>query len=75
MDKYLQEIKTAKSKDDLRDIAYRAFCDKTITGKQDDILTACSVWKENQIKGADKAQLDQCVQVLKIPKKYINLIK
>lgn len=75
MDKYLQEIKTAKSKDELRAITYRAFCDTSITGKQDDILTACSVWKENQIKGADKAQLDQCVQVLKIPKKYINLIK
>lgn len=75
MDKYLQEIKTAKSKDELRAITYRAFCDNTITGKQDDILTACSVWKENQIKGADKAQLDNCVQVLKIPKKYINLIK
>ena len=75
MDKYLQELKTAKSKDELRSITYRAFCDTSITGKQDDILTACSVWKENQIKGADKAQLDQCVQVLKIPKKYINLIK
>ena len=75
MDKYLNEIKTAKSKDELRAITYRAFCDTYITGKQDDILTACSVWKENQIKGADKAQLENCVQVLKIPKKYINLIK
>ena len=75
MEKYLQEIKTAKSKDELRAITYRAFCDTSITGKQDDILTACSVWKENQIKGADKAQLENCVQVLKIPKKYINLIK
>ena len=75
MDKYLQEIKNAKSKDDLRQITYRAFCDNAITGKQHDILTACSVWKENQIKGAKSEQLDNCVKVLKIPKKYINLIK
>ncbi len=72
---YLEQIKNAKTKPDLQDTNYRAFCDNSITGKQHDLLTACCVWKENQQKGATQDQLDNCVKVLKIPKKYINLIK
>lgn len=75
MDKYLQEIKNAKTKPDLQDTNYRAFCDNSITGKQHDLLTDLCVWKENQQKGATQDQLNDCAKVLKIPKKYINLIK
>ena len=75
LETYLEQIKNAKTKPDLQDINYRAFCDNSITAKQDALLTACCVWKENQQKGATENQLDICARVLKIPKKYINKIK
>lgn len=75
MDKYLQEIKNAKSKEELREIVYKGFLSKDITQGQDNIITNCAVWKENQQKGATQDQLNDCAKVLKIPKKYINLIK
>lgn len=75
MDKYIDEIKNAKTRPDLQDINYRAFCDNSITGKQHDFLTALCVWKENQQKGETQEQLDHCAKVLKISKKHISKIK
>lgn len=74
MDKYLQEIKTAKNKDELRDITYKAIKDPRITPKQYDKLTALCVWKNLELQGAI-AILADCAKNLKLAKKETDKIK
>lgn len=75
MDKYIAMIKAAKSKQEIMDATYEAFKDTTITGKQHDLLTDLGVYKEAVINNKLPHQLKECASVLKIPAKYINLIK
>lgn len=74
MDKYLDRIKRATNRQQLLNITYEAFKDIKLSKKQDDMLTACAVWKEVQFRG-EKDALDECAKQLKIPTKYIKAIQ
>ena len=74
MEKYIHMIKVIKNKQDLRDACYESFKDTSITMKQDDLITALSVYKENALNGASESLLKECMNTLHIPKKYINMI-
>lgn len=74
MDKYLNEIKNAKSKDELRAITYKAIKDHNITPKQYDKMTALCVWKNLELQGA-LAILADCAKNLKLTKKETDKIK
>lgn len=74
MQKYLEMIKKAKSKDELKEISYLIMKDTSILGKKDDLLVSCCVWKQFQLT-TPPATLGDCAKILKIPQKYINAIK
>lgn len=74
MDKYLQQIKTAKSKDELHQITYNAIKDPHITPKQYNKITALCVWKNLELQGAMSILAD-CAKNLKLTKKDTDKIK
>jgi len=75
MNKYITMLKAAKSKQDIRDVTYEAFKDNEITGKQHEVLTSLGVLKEIYIQGKNAGEVNECISVLHIPKKYAMMIK
>lgn len=75
MNKYIAMLKAAKSKQEIMDITYEAFKDNEITGKQHDILTDLGVLKEQYIQGKNAGEINECISVLRIPKKYAKMIR
>ena len=74
MKKYLEMIKNAKNKDELKEISYSATKDNAITRKEHDTIVSCCVWKQWQLT-TPPATLDDCAKSLKLSKKYVDAIK
>lgn len=71
MDKYLEQIKQAKTKDELHAISYNFLKneDVTITSKETNLIDGLCVFKEMELAGANYNELMRCIKTLKIPQK------
>lgn len=74
MIKYLEKIKNAQNSNELKELSYKATKDVEITKKEYDIIVSCCVWKQWQLT-TPPAILDDCAKILKLAKKYVNIIK
>lgn len=72
--KFIWMIGQATSKDQLRDISYRAFCHPALSGKDYNLITAMCVYRTNYLAGKDDTELEMCRQSLKLTKKQIKTI-
>ena len=72
--KFIWMIGQAKSKDELRDISYRAFLHPALSRKDDNLITALCVYRENYLAGKDDKELKECKRALKLTQKQIDMI-
>lgn len=71
---FIAMITKAMTKDQLRDISYRAFLHPALTGKDDNLITALCVYRENYLDGKSDDELKECKKALKLTKKQIETI-
>lgn len=72
--KFIWMIGQATSKDQLRDISYRAFLHPALSRKDDNLITALCVYRENYLAGKSDDELKECKKALKLTKKQIETI-
>ena len=74
MKKYIEQIKNAKTKEELKQISYDFMKNEPykIMSKESNLIDGLCIYKECLLNNADKNKLNQCIKVLKLPK---NLIK
>ena len=76
MDKYIEQIKNAKTKEELHQISYNFTLNEkcTILSKEQNLIDGLCVFKELLLDGADKNTLNQCSKSLRLPKNITNRI-
>jgi hypothetical protein len=74
LDTFIAMIARAMSKTELRDISYRAFCHPALSRKDNNLIIALCVYRENYLAGEDDIELEMCRQSLKLTKKQVKTI-
>lgn len=74
VNQFISMIAKAMTKDQLRDISYRAFLHPALTRKDDNLITALCVYRENYLAGKSDDELKECKKALKLTKKQIETI-
>lgn len=72
MNKYIELIKNAKSKEELRQISYDFFIKTDIKITDNNLIDKLCIYKECLLDNASKEELKQCIKVLKLPTKLIK---
>ena len=72
MKKYIEQIKNAKSKEELQQISYDFFINTDIKITDNNLIDKLCVYKECLLDNASKEELKQCIKVLKIPTDMIK---
>lgn len=72
MNKYIELIKNAKSKEELRQISYDFFISTDIKITDNNLIDKLCIYKECLLDNASKEELKQCIKVLKLPTKLIK---
>lgn len=72
MNKYIELIKNAKSKEELRQISYDFFINTDIKITDNNLIDKLCIYKECLLDNASKEELKQCIKVLKLPTKLIK---
>lgn len=74
VNQFISMIAKAMTKEQLRDISYRAFLHPALTRKDDNLITALCVYRENYLAGKSDDELKECKKALKLTKKQIETI-
>lgn len=72
MNKYIELIKNAKSKEELSQISYDFFIKTDIKITDNNLIDKLCIYKECLLDNASKEELKQCIKVLKLPTKLIK---
>lgn len=77
MKKYIEQIKNAKTKEELKQISYEFFKNEKyqVTSKQSNLIDGLCIYKECLLDNANESDLKQCAKVLKLPKSIIKELK
>ena len=74
LNQFISMIAKAMTKDQLRDISYRAFLHPALSRKDDNLITALCAYRENYLAGKDDKELKECKRALKLTQKQIDMI-
>lgn len=72
MKKYIEQIKNAKSKEELKQISYDFFINTDIKITDNNLIDKLCIYKECLLDNASKEELKECIKILKLPKDIIK---
>lgn len=74
VNRFISMIAKAMTKDQLRDISFRAFLHPALTRKEENLITALCVYRENYLAGKSDDELKECKKALELTKKQVETI-